>query len=770
MLLGMKRIVKKRIFTDIKFSLIIIIAVTIPFVVMSNYLLNSVSTTIYDYYQQDAKELAEGYIGNLKYSESAIEIINNLLEEKILVASRITALYPEELTNKKLNELTNIYLVDEMYVYNPEGVVIYSSSGEFIGWEASIGHPVYEFMVSEKQSYVGPIRKNTSTGVYHKYGYFRNQDGFFVQAGIKADNISMILESFTIDALLHEMTQDCKVTEVCLIDNNYTIAHSTKTEMNGTEISDERILVHLKNKQEYYESIVKDGNSCLQVFVPITFDHSNIAMRFLFSHERIDSFEKNLWLYGLIMLLLAYLLILILVIYSYKKRKQLLVKAYTDEISGLPNHSFLTEFLTTLVTEKKRVNNVLFLIHISNYEDINISHGSMICNEMINTIVEKLSSLTPPIKKRSAISPLIKSLKTPALAKSLFRHNDNTFALIIPKSSLKGGLVREVQEINSLIPQNIDIRKGTSIPLDIKIGIVEIGDMYTTTAPILQDASLALQEVDNKDNYCVFNRSLADKRQRRESIEKELNETLEGITPDKLYLVYQPQVDLKTDKVVGFEALARFKSDSLSEIPPLEFIDIAETKFIINHLGDIILEKVCQFIQRLDQQGFHTIKVAANVSSLQLLNSQFPAKLLTIIKTYNIAFTSLELEITESVFFKNFNLFEEVLKEISKHNIHLAIDDFGTGYSSLARLGITEFNVIKLDKLFIDKILFKDDNAILLTEIISMLKKLGFIIVAEGIETDKQKEFLINADCDIGQGYFLGKPMDEKRAIDLISS
>ncbi|NLM60919.1 MAG: EAL domain-containing protein, partial [Clostridiales bacterium] len=239
--------------------------------------------------------------------------------------------------------------------------------------------------------------------------------------------------------------------------------------------------------------------------------------------------------------------------------------------------------------------------------------------------------------------------------------------------------------------------------------------------------------------------------------------------PDEgIFLQYQPILDLRTSGIVGFEALARLKSSKLGVVPPNEFIPLAEETQLINEIGKEVLSKVCSAISTVRSMGYDGIRFYVNISPIELLRNEFLEELTAIINLHGVSPENLGLEITESVFTESFDVINEKLGAVKEMGLHVAIDDFGTGYSSLARENELNVNCLKIDKSFIDKLMKIDPEKAVTSDIISMAHKLGHVVVAEGVEDDRQKQYLIENNCDMMQGFLFSKPIDFDTAIGLL--
>lgn len=272
---------------------------------------------------------------------------------------------------------------------------------------------------------------------------------------------------------------------------------------------------------------------------------------------------------------------------------------------------------------------------------------------------------------------------------------------------------------------------------------------------LLKEAEIAVSAVKKSEQkgHFFFNKEMEEDILRDEKIENIIQDAIKNNDKQELYLEYQPQINLKKNKVTGLEALVRLKNKELGAVSPTKIIDIAEKRRLIIPLGNWILKTGCRFLKQLKDRGYDDIKIAINISLIQLLQDDFISNLSDIIKDTGINVKSLELEITESFLIDNYNIINDKLHSIRKRGVKIALDDFGTGYSSLARIRELNIDYLKIDKYFIDNLIDKYDKDVLTKIIIELAHQLDLIVVAEGVELNEQKEYLIKSDCDIIQGY-----------------
>lgn len=254
--------------------------------------------------------------------------------------------------------------------------------------------------------------------------------------------------------------------------------------------------------------------------------------------------------------------------------------------------------------------------------------------------------------------------------------------------------------------------------------------------------------------------------------EEELKRELARITDDDggggLFLLYQPILDLKSDKICGFEALARLNSEKFGLVPPLEFIPIAEKTKLIVPIGWKIIDRALKFLRRLQTCGGESVTVSINVSVIQLLQEDFTDKLFEKVTDAQVSPDNVGIELTESIFSLNLEEINSIIKRLRMFGLQVAIDDFGTGYSSFARQRELNVSCLKIDKYFIDKLLDLDLEKALTGDIISMAHKMGHCAIAEGIEYETQKQYLREHGCDKIQGYLVSRPLSEEDALELL--
>lgn len=358
----------------------------------------------------------------------------------------------------------------------------------------------------------------------------------------------------------------------------------------------------------------------------------------------------------------------------------------------------------------------------------------------------------------------------------LKKMDDDKHILFHPFSDRFVFIVEDYQEITevsafveAMIKKLSEEIKQKSIGFSIGIMPINLSDKYDVNT-LLRLVASATDRSTDKDhiNYSFYDKSIAERNVRERQIIESIDQYILDNSSGNLYLLYQAIVDVKTNKIVGFEALVRYNDNKLGVISPVEFIPIIESSFLIMPIGKIIIEKASSFAQKLAKSGYKDISVSINVSAIQLLNDNFIDGLINQLEHYDLDPSLIHLEVTESIFFDNYQEINRKLNELRTIGIKVAIDDFGTGYSSLAREEELSINCLKIDKYFLDKLFTSDPQRATLSDIISMAHKLGHCVVAEGVEKQAQLDYLLKHNCDMYQGYLFSKPILEEDALKLL--
>ncbi len=737
---------------NFKVFIIPMIAITVVILALGIFVRDGVTSFYYEQVETESLGLARSYSQNLAKAVDSRELINNILDEKLRVASKTAGLYSGNHTNEILADLTELLEIDVIYSYDENGVVIHSSTGDFIGWEAYEGHPVKFFMTGDINEYVEDIRPDSETGILYKFAYVRADDGTFVQIGVLADRLFNILSGFEFEEIFDQTQQDKTVTNIHYIDNEMKIKESTDSEKLGKVIDDPRTISAINIGMDYGTINEYKGKSVYEVFVPMFNGRERIGtLAVTRSMEETNELIQNFILIGLAVLAIVYGSLMYIMIFTHKRSARLHELAYYDELTGLPNKNYLKAFLEEEIKGNQESNSTIVFVNCSNIKVINLLYGFSYGDRVLEQFGKNIH--------------LFIRFDVP-----LFRFSAGRFVLYMKNFNNRDSLSEFAGQLVSTLNQPIEI-DGDEHYLRTQVSIVELNQRYKNADHVIRDALLTLDNISNSDSlsYQFFDSEMQDKIQRQESIERDLRNALLGDSNSKIYVAYQPQVSLKTGEIVGFEALARLNSEKFGNVSPTEFIEIAEKNQLIVPLGNFILRSACEFLSLIHIKSGRKIKMSVNVSAIQLLCDDYIDIVMETIESAGVPHQLIELEITESVILENYELINDKLKKLKSHGIDIALDDFGTGYSSFIRFNELNIDTVKIDRYFINKINNGENGENIVGEIIAMSQKKGLIVVAEGVEDVEQKQYLIDQNCDIMQGYLFSMPITDESALNMIT-
>ena len=736
-------------------SIIRIIVLLLCFIVIGVLSIQLIRHLFYEDIKRESSSIIDNYADKLSNSSRAVKTINDLMDNRLELAAELIANSSNDLSHVELNKLVEEYNLWELNIYDQNMTIIKSNRYKQIGWEIPEGHPAYDFFINYngEKTFIENIRKDYLSDRYVKYIYRVNEEGYIVQMGFSADEYYKLIEHFQIERILKELNQFSNIVGALFIDNNLNVVHQ-ESSINNYEFNlDYNRRLAIQYDEEYFDQ-AHGHEELYDLMKPVYRDDNKLGTLAL-SYSIGDLAKKIRWIYFLDVTALVFLFILTAkLMYSiYIKNEKLEQLVYYDGTTGLPNLDYLEEYYRGSIYERKEGENnedqAVILIDIINYNLISLIHGYEEGKDLLKQATKQVNTLL-------------------ADNEILFKVGESKFVIFVDQYKDKEHLRGIAEEITFLFDATT---KDSSIDshVSVQIGINEIEDNQEDILNILKNAQIAAQE-GNTNNDCscsFFNARMGHEIQRKKKIENEIESFIKEEN-NNIYLVYQPQLDLQSNRISGLEALARMKSEELGQISPVEFISIAEESNLIIGLGLILLKEACIFLNKLNKQGFKDIIVAVNVSVKQILRHDFADNVMKIIEETNIKASNLEIEITESEVADKFDIVNMNLAKLKSIGISIALDDFGTGYSSLERLRMLSIDRLKIDKTFIDRISETELEKVIVGDIISLSHKLGLKTVAEGVEEEEQKRYLINNKCDIMQGYLFSKPVSQEEVLKML--
>ncbi|HEX8543397.1 MAG TPA: EAL domain-containing protein [Pseudomonas sp.] len=430
----------------------------------------------------------------------------------------------------------------------------------------------------------------------------------------------------------------------------------------------------------------------------------------------------------------------------HEAENSLLRMAQYDFLTGLPNRQQLQQQLDKILVDAGRLQRrvAVICVGLDDFKGINEQFSYQTGDQLLLALADRLRS---------------HSGRLGALA----RLGGDQFALVqadieqpYEAAELAQNILDDLEAPFALGDQEIRLRATIGITL-----FPEDGD---STEKLLQKAeqTMTLAKSRSRNRYQFYIASVDSEMRRRRELEKDLREALPR---DQLYLVYQPQISYRDHRVVGVEALIRWQHPEHGLVPPDLFIPLAEQNGTIIAIGEWVLDQACRQLREWHDQGFTDLRMAVNLSTVQLHHSELPRVVNNLLQIYRLPPRSLELEVTETGLMEDISTAAQHLLSLRRSGALIAIDDFGTGYSSLSYLKSLPLDKIKIDKSFVQDLIDDDDDATIVRAIIQLGKSLGMQVIAEGVETLAQEAYIISEGCHEGQGYLYSKPLPARELL-----
>ena len=430
------------------------------------------------------------------------------------------------------------------------------------------------------------------------------------------------------------------------------------------------------------------------------------------------------------------------IIYDITERKEsekrLAYLANYDTLTNLPNRHLFKDRLDHAIAQAERLGSELAIIYLDldHFKSVNDALGHHAGDQLL-------------IEAASRIKQFIRSSDTAA------RLGGDEFIILIDQFENSSQIAAVAEHILYQLNRVFYI-EGNEIFVSASMGITMFpsdGNNYETLLKNA-DSAMYMAKEDGRNSYHFFTEELNRIAQDKLKLENGLRMALER---DEFELYYQPQVELETGRVIAAEALLRWLPNQ-NMVSPARFIPVLEETGLIVDVGEWVLDEACKTVKAIHSSGFDTFRIAVNLSARQLRQADLPQTISSILGKHEIDARFIEIELTESTLIDE-RISKTNLEKLEQLGVNLAIDDFGTGYSSLSYLKRYEVDILKIDQHFIADInVDKDDDAVT-SAIVALSHKLDMQTVAEGIETLEQLDFLKRTQCDIGQGFLIGRPM-----------
>jgi len=419
--------------------------------------------------------------------------------------------------------------------------------------------------------------------------------------------------------------------------------------------------------------------------------------------------------------------------------QQLLRQATHDSLTELPNRVLLMDRVEQAILQARKKGSVLALLFldIDRFKMTNDTLGHTVGDKLLQAVSNRLLVATDDFA-------------------TVARLGGDEFVILLQDVGNEANAEKKAAELLRLIETPFQVG-AHSLKITGSIGLSFYPKDGTDYESLMKNADVSMYHAkDNgRNTYRVFDEEMNARAINRMQLDTALRDALKK---QEFYLVYQPLINLKTNQVYGFETLIRWNSHILGQVSPVDFIGMAEENGLIVEIGAWVLEEACNELRRWHKQGYDKLSMAVNISGRQFRQTRLADVVDNVLKKTGLPAQFLELELTESLLVEDVEKAVSTMHELKKMGVKLVIDDFGTGYSSLSYLKQFPVDKLKIDRSFISELVNPGDDAAIARAIINLGHSLQLEVLAEGIETELQRDYMITHGCDYAQGYFYKPP------------
>jgi len=415
--------------------------------------------------------------------------------------------------------------------------------------------------------------------------------------------------------------------------------------------------------------------------------------------------------------------------------------AHYDALTGLPNRVLFGDRAQVAIARSRRNRTPLALLYVDldNFKNVNDSLGHAAGDLLLKEVARRFVACV-------------------RASDTICRQGGDEFLVLLPeiRHADDAGVIAQklIESLEAPVPV-----AGTEALVGCSVGIALLGEQDRDLDTLMRNADTAMYEAKSAGRQCL--RFFSDDLQRRATQRQRLQAELrEALGQSRFLLHYHPQVDLETGRVVGLEALLRLQRDGQPPSSAAEFIAVAEDSGLIVPLGDWVIETACRQLAAWRADGFPELRVALNVSSMQLRQATFAEQLAAACRRHGLPPSAIEIELKEAVLMDDAAFAQDVLARLAQAGVSLAVDDVGTGCSNLAQLRRFPLSRLKIDRGFVATLAEEPDHARIADAIVSLGHALGMRVIAEGVESEDVLATLRQLGCDEAQGHYLSLPLD----------
>ncbi len=437
---------------------------------------------------------------------------------------------------------------------------------------------------------------------------------------------------------------------------------------------------------------------------------------------------------------------------EHKEQAELMeYQAYHDTLTGLPNRALFKDRLQQIIITSKRYKQkfALLFIDLDQFKKINDSLGHHVGDEVLIETAKRFQTI---LREEDTLSRL----------------GGDEFTVILKNIKTKKDIAKVAQKLINSMKKPLATKHHT-LHISSSIGISTYPDDASTQNDLIKFADTAMYKAkeEGRNNFQFYSSEMTERAFERVVLENSLRV---AVKEKQFEAYFQPQYDAQKETIVGMEALVRWIHPHVGIISPGEFIPLAEESGLIIEIDKLVMQQAMEQFSQWYEKGFNPGVLALNLSMRQLNENNFITDLLETMDTYNFKASWLELEVTEGQVMSNPEQSIKKLSRLSKLGIEIAIDDFGTGYSSLSYLKKLPLNKLKIDQSFIRDIPKSEDDIAITKAIIALGKSLNLKLIAEGVETKEQRDFIVQNRCEYIQGYYYSKPLNSEAITRLLEA
>ena len=424
-------------------------------------------------------------------------------------------------------------------------------------------------------------------------------------------------------------------------------------------------------------------------------------------------------------------------------------QAYHDLLTGLPNRALFKDHLSMAISQARRRGESLavMFMDLDRFKVINDTLGHVMGDNLLRAVARRLKHCL-------------------RAEDTLARIGGDEFLILIPNINSKDEAQAVAEKLVNSFKKPFNI-ENYELYVTGSVGITYYPEDGENIDALIKNADVAMYHAKSTSNgyFQPYSNGMEERFSRHLSIEGDLRRSIDA---DEFVVHYQPQIDVEKGTVIGVEALVRWNHPELGLLAPDQFIPIAEESGIIGKIGEKLLRTACADMSRWDKLGLPKIRLAINLSALEVVKQDFVDSIVNVLNEYELSGERLEIEITESIILSDVEHVIQRLRKLSNKGVTIAIDDFGTGYSSLSYLQRLPIHTLKIDRSFLQDIHSENESSSIVAAIVAMAQGLHLNTVAEGVETDMQKRYLQSLGCKEMQGFLFSHPVDATRTEEIL--